>query len=385
MTIQIDKEEGLYYRQTLFDKARRVVVKVGSAILTGERGMNLEVVRNLAKELVFLHNSGREVILVSSGAVAAGRKKLLLDQQVELGIKEKQALAAIGQSILMHTYDEAFAEHGKKIAQVLLTHADLSHRHRYLNIRNTLLTLLRFGVIPIINENDTVSVEELRFGDNDNLGALVTNLIEADMFICLTDVVGLYNGNPHTDPDVKPIYTIAEVTPEIEAMADNVKSALGTGGMQSKIRAAKMVAARGGSSFIGPGREKNILQQLFSGEMIGTFFLPAKTRLHSRKHWIAYALKPKGHLVLDDGACQAICRNGKSLLPSGILEVKGRFGPGDAVRCLDRHNKPVAVGLMNYSAVDTELIKGIHSDQIENILGYKDSDEVMHRDNLVIL
>lgn len=385
MTIQLSHEEGVVYRQTLFAKAKRVVVKVGSAILTDEKGMNQAVVQSLVEDLAFLHNSGREVILVSSGAVAAGRKKLLLDQQFELGIKEKQALAAIGQSVLMHTYDEAFAVHGQKIAQVLLTHADLAHRHRYLNIRNTLLTLLRFGVIPIINENDTVSVEELRFGDNDTLAALVTNLIEADLFICLTDVAGLYNGNPHTDPDSRPIFTITEVSPAIEAMVDEAKSALGTGGMHSKIRAAKMVAARGGSSFIGPGRQPNILQKLFAGAMIGTFFLPAKSKLPSRKHWIAYVLKPKGHLVLDDGACQAICRKGKSLLPSGILAVHGKFGPGDAVRCLDRQLKPVAVGLINYATADIELIKGVQTDQIEQMLGFKDSDEVMHRDNLVLL
>ena len=205
------------------------------------------------------------------------------------------------------------------------------------------------------------------------------------MFICLTDVAGLYNGNPHTDPDARPIYTISEVTPEVEAMAGNVKSALGTGGMQSKIRAAKMVAARGGSSFIGPGRTKNVLQQLFSGALVGTLFLPAKAKLHSRKHWIAYVLKPKGQLVLDDGACQAICRKGKSLLPSGILAVQGKFGPGDAVRCLDKQHKPVAVGLINYATADVELIKGVHTDQIEQLLGFKDSDEVMHRDNLVLL
>lgn len=385
MTLHIAKEEGLYYRQTLFDKAKRVVVKVGSAILTDENGMNHHVVQSLVKEIAFLHNTGREVILVSSGAVAAGRKKISLKEKVELGIKEKQALAAIGQSILMHTYDEAFAKHDKKIAQILLTHSDLSRRDRYLNVRNTILTLFRFGVIPIINENDTVSVKELRFGDNDTLAALVANLIEADMFICLTDVVGLYNGNPQTDPQAKPIYTVAEVTPEVEAMAGNVKSALGTGGMQSKIRAAKMVAAGGGSSFIGPGREQNILQQLFGGEKVGTFFLPGKTRLKSRKHWIAFVLKPKGQLIIDDGACQAICRKGKSLLPSGILEVKGDFGTGDSVQCLDRMNNLVAVGLINYTSADIGQIKGLRSDEIEKTLGFKDSDEVMHRDNLVIL
>jgi len=384
MTIQIDKEEGLYYRQTLFDKAKRVVVKVGSAILTTDHGMNLEAIDNIVREIVFLHNTGREVILVTSGAVAAGRKKIGYMQKGEVGMRDKQALAAIGQSVLMHIYDETFARYETRIAQVLLTHSDLSYRDRYLNVRNTLNTLLEFGVIPIINENDTVSVEELRFGDNDTLGALVANIIEADMFICLTDVVGLYNGNPHTDPNARPIYTVAEVTPEIEALAGNVKSALGTGGMQSKIRAAKMVAEGGGSSFIGPGRMDNILQQLFSGEVIGTFFLPRATRIPSRKHWISYVLKPKGRVILDNGACLALSQKGKSLLPSGILHVQGTFSPGDAVNCVDCNGRVIAVGLINYSSGDVDRIKGRKTSEIAQILGFKDDDEVMHRDNLVL-
>jgi len=384
MTGQIDQEEGLYYRQTLFDKARRVVIKVGSAILTTEEGMNLEVIENLARDIAFLHNTGREVILVSSGAVAAGRKKIGYIPRGEVGMRDKQALAAIGQSVLMHIYDETFARHDTRIAQVLLTHSDLSRRDRYLNVRNTLNTLFEFGVVPIINENDTVSVEELRFGDNDTLGALVANLIEADMFICLTDVVGLYNGNPHTNPEARPLYTVAEVTPEIEAMAGNVKSALGTGGMQSKIRAAKMVAEGGGCSFIGPGRMSNILQQLFSGEMVGTFFLPKKTRMPSRKHWISYVLKPKGRLLLDGGACVALVEKGKSLLPSGILEVHGTFGAGDAVECSDQDGRIIAVGLINYSSDDVSKIKGRKTQEIAAFIGFKDDDEVMHRDNLVL-
>ncbi len=385
MTIQIQRDEGLYYRQTLFDKARRVVVKVGSAILTDENGINREVVRNLAKEISFLHGTGREVILVTSGAVAAGKKKIGFIPHGEVSLPEKQALAAIGQSCLMQTYEEAFAEHQKNIAQILLTHSDLADRDRYLNVRNTVMTLFRFGVIPIINENDTVSVEELRFGDNDTLAALITNLIEADMFICLTDVVGLYNGNPQTNPSARPIYTVADITPEIEGMAGNVKSDVGTGGMQSKIRAAKMVAVRGGSSFIGPGRRQNILQALFGGEMVGTFFLPRKEKMQSRKHWISYVLKPKGSLVLDDGACLAITRQGRSLLPSGIRAVHGEFGIGASVRCLDSQNNLVAVGLINYNSRDVVKIQGLRSDQIEDALGFKDSDEVIHRDNLVIL
>ena len=385
MTTQISREDGLYYRQTLFDKAKRIVVKVGSAVLTTEFGINQKVVENIARDLSFLKDSGREVILVTSGAVAAGRKKIILSDTIKVGLKEKQALAAIGQSCLMQTYDEAFQRHGKIISQLLLTHADLSTRDRYLNVRNTILTLFRFGAIPIINENDPVSGEELRFGDNDTLGALITNLIEADMFICLTDVDCLYTGNPLSDPTARPVYTVAQVTPEIEAMAGNTKSSLGTGGMQSKIRAAKMVAAGGGSSFIGPGRNGAILQKLFSGEMIGTFFLPAEDKIQRRKHWIAYVLRPKGFLVLDDGAVAALRQHGKSLLSSGIIEVRGEFGVGDTVHCLDRHEQAIAAGLVSYSSTNIESIKGRHSDDIESVLGFKDCDEVIHRDNLVLL
>jgi len=384
MSKQIGIEEGLHYRKTLFDQARRVVIKVGSAILTGKDGMNLPFVKNLARQIAFLQDSGREVILVTSGAVAAGRRKIN-NNHAKLTIKEKQALAAIGQSCLMNHYDIAFDSCNKKIGQILLTHSDLSSRLRYLNVRNTILTLFKFHVIPVINENDTVSTEELKFSDNDNLAALVTNLIEADMFICLTDVDGLYDRDPQLDPEAKPIYTVAEVTPEIEAMAGNSKSALGSGGMQSKIRAAKMVSAGGGSSFIGSGRRENILQHLFSGEMVGTFFLPKKEKMKSRKRWIAYVLKPKGSLVLDEGACRAVSQNGKSLLPSGITVVEGKFNIGDAVVCMNSKQERVAVGLTNFSSEELFKIKGLRSDKIEQVLGHKDADEVLHRDNLVVL
>ena len=382
---EMDHEEGLYYRQTLFDKARRVVVKVGSAILTAEEGLNTEVIDNLAREISFLHNSGREVILVSSGAVAAGKRKIKISDGQDLTIRQKQALAAIGQSRLMHDYDEAFGRYGKNIAQILLTHSDLASRKRYLNVRNTILALFRYGVIPIINENDTVSTEELKFSDNDNLGALVANLIEADMFICLTDVDALYDRNPVTDSAASAIYTVAEVTAEIEAMADNSKSALGRGGMQSKINAAKMVSAGGGSSFIGPGRQKDILQHLFSGEMVGTFFLPRHEKMQSRKRWIAYVLKPQGQLLLDEGACNAIIKKGKSLLPSGLVAVEGEFGEGDPVRCVDLKGHPVAVGLSNFNSENLLKIKGMRTSEIGKVLGYKANDEVIHRDNMVVL
>ncbi len=385
MSFQVAKKEGIALRKALLKKAKRVVVKVGSAVLTGENGLDRDVISNLANELSYLAGTGREIILVSSGAVAAGRRNLSLDVNREISLKEKQAVAAVGQSRLMRVYEDIFSQHDLKTAQVLLTHDDLSHRDRYLNVRNTILTLLEWGIVPIINENDTVSVEELRFGDNDTLGSLITNLIEADVFICLTDVEALYTANPHHDSKAKPVITIARVDRQVEDMAGHLVGALGTGGMRSKILAAKSVAARGGSSFIGPGRESGVIKKLFSGKQVGTFFLPKAEKMQSRKHWIAYVLRPKGYLVLDEGACKALVKGGKSLLPSGIVEVRENFGVGAPVHCIDHDGKAIAAGLTNYSAKDLDKIKGKKSSQIEKILGYKDSDEVIHRDNLVIL
>ncbi|MCA1765257.1 MAG: glutamate 5-kinase, partial [Desulfobulbaceae bacterium] len=350
----------------------------------GGEGLELEVVDGLVRQLASLRQQGREVILVSSGAVAAGRRKLRLTRPVS-AIKEKQAAAAVGQSNLMRTYEDIFARYDQTVAQILLTHDDLANRDRYLNVRNTIFTLLDWGIIPIINENDTVSVEELRFGDNDTLGGMITNLIEADIFICLTDVEALFTGNPAVDPTAEKVLTVTRINRQVEEMAGNVSSALGTGGMQSKIRAAKMVATGGGSSFIGPGRRSDVLDLLFAGEPIGTFFLPKPEKMRSRKHWIAYTLKPKGELVLDRGACRALIENGKSLLPSGIVEVRGRFGVGAPVHCLAENGKAVAVGLVNYSSGDLDKLKGVRTSEIKTILGFKDSDEIIHRDNLVIL
>ena len=385
MTFQVNKDKGFALRKAYLSKSRRVVVKVGSAVLTSTDGLDLSVMENLARDISFLIESGREVILVSSGAVAAGKKRLGLQAGRKLELKEKQGAAAVGQSSLMRFYEKIFDLLGYKVAQVLLTHDDLSDRNRYLNVRNTILTLLEWKIIPIINENDTVSVEELRFGDNDTLGALITNLIEAELFICLTDVAGLYTGNPHDDSEARPVYTVAKVDKKIEAMAGYVVGALGTGGMQSKIHAARMVSGRGGSSFIGSGRDKGIMQQLFACEPVGTFFLPQVEKMHSRKHWIAYVLRPQGYLVLDQGACKALMKGGKSLLPSGILEVRGTFGVGAAVQCLNEEGSAIATGLSNYSGKDLDKIKGLHTGHIEKTLGYKDSDVVIHRDNLVVL
>ncbi|OQX20371.1 MAG: glutamate 5-kinase [Desulfobulbaceae bacterium A2] len=382
---EISLEDGLYFRQTLFDQARRVVVKVGSAVLTNPFGLDLDVIDNLARELAFLVQGGRELVLVTSGAVAAGRRRLGVERKPNTPLQEKQALAAVGQGLLMQAYEQVFSRLQQPVAQVLLTHADFAARDRYLNIRNTFQSLFEFGALPIVNENDTVAVEELNFGDNDTLGALVTNLIEADMFIILTDVPALYTGNPVGDPTARPVYTVPRIDAEVEAMAGNVRSSVGTGGMQSKIRAAKMVAVRGGSSFIGPGKVPDILKRLFSGELLGTFFLPHQERIRSRQHWIAYTLRPNGFLLLDDGACRALLQGGKSLLPSGIVEVRGRFNAGAAVHCLDAAGRAIAAGLSNYSSDDVNRIKGLRSQRIAQVLGRSAGDEVIHRDNLVLL
>ena len=386
MTFQVPRDEGLFYRQTLFDQAKTVVLKVGSAVLTAADGLNIDFIDTLCHQIAFLRASGRQVILVSSGAVAAGRKRLGIHRQPGEELRVKQALAAVGQGLLMQAYEQRFARnHDQQVAQILLTHADLSQRDRYLNVRNTLLTLFEFGVVPIINENDTVSVQELRFGDNDPLGALITNMIGADMYIMLTDVDSLYTGNPALDPSAGPVYTVAAIDSRVEAMAGNSSSQLGTGGMQSKIKAAKMVAACGGSSFIGPGRNKDILQQLFSGDMVGTFFLPERgKKIRGKKHWIAHVLRPSGTLHLDAGACRAIVKRGKSLLPSGITGIEGKFEVGASVQCRCPGGQVVAAGLTNYTSADLRKIRGRNSSEIAGILGFRDSDEIIHRDNLVL-
>ena len=385
MKSQVSQEEGTTLRRNFLNRAKRVVIKVGSAVLTTSEGLNLPVLENLAREIHALQQSGLEVILVSSGAVAAGRRKLNLADRA-LVLKEKQAAAAVGQSSLMRVYEKFFEQLGQNVAQVLLTHDDLSHRDRYLNVRNTLFTLLDWGILPIINENDTVSVEELRFGDNDTMGAMVTNMTESDIFVCLTDVDGLYTANPATDPEAEPVFIVDRIDRTIEDMAGNVNSALGTGGMRSKINAAKMVAACGGCSFIGSGRTPDTISRLFAGETDGTFFLPRAEKMASRKHWIAYTLRPKGYLVLDSGACKALVKGGKSLLPSGIIEVRGKFRIGAPIRCLSEDGDVLAAGLVNYSSADIDVIKGVHTSMIEKTLGrHKDCDEVIHRDNLVVL
>ncbi|MCJ7747282.1 MAG: glutamate 5-kinase [Desulfobacterales bacterium] len=372
-------------RKKTFQKARRIVVKVGSSILASiERGLHHEVFSQLAKEISELKRQGYEIVLVSSGAIAAGMEKLGYKTRPQ-SVTQKQATAAVGQSRLMNIYESCFSRHQQMVAQILLTHDDLSHRRRFLNARNTLLTLLELGIIPIINENDTVVVDEIKVGDNDNLSALVTNLIEADLLIILTNIDGLCDGDPRLNPNARCIPLVEDIDVDMGKIVGGTKSAMSVGGMVSKIQAAKKASRFGIPTAIASGTRKEVLHQILRGKEIGTLILPKATTLSSRKHWIAFNLNPKGDIILDDGAKKAIVQRGKSLLPSGVVKVRGEFDRGDSVSCLGPRGKEFARGLVNYSASELERIKGLKTEQIEKVLGYKYSDEVIHRDDLVVL
>ena len=364
---------------------KRIVVKIGSNILTdAKEGLDTRRVNLIAKDIACLADLGYEVVVVSSGAIAAGMKKLGLKEKPK-EVKLKQASAAIGQSSLMWAYEKSFSEFHKKVAQVLLTRDDFSDRRRYINSRNTLMTLLAYGVIPIINENDTVSTEEIKFGDNDNLAALVASLIEAERLIILSDVDGLYSDDPRVCPDAKIIEYVEEITPELEAKAKGPGSLVGTGGMYSKLLATKKALNHGVTVNIINGRKEGLLCSLLKGKHSGTLFKPKEEKLSSRKGWIAYSSRAKGNIIIDDGAVKAIIQGGKSLLPSGVVSVEGEFDIGDSVYCLDAKRNRIAKGLTNYSFSEVERIKGKKTSEIEKVLGYKYSDEVIHRDNLALV
>jgi glutamate 5-kinase len=361
------------------------VVKVGSALLRDPQGgLRESVVEHLVQQLAVLRRRGHEVLLVSSGAVALGIQ-VLGKQGIPRTIVYQQAAAAIGQSHLIWTYERLFGAFQQKVAQILLTHEDLRSRTRYLNARNTLLTLLQYGIIPIINENDTVSVEEIRFGDNDTLSAMVCNLVDADMLIILTHLDGLYTADPHLQPEATLIPEVHKIDARIEAWASSDTHSTGRGGMASKIRAAKVAGANGIHTHIANGFRPEVVLRIVSGEPIGThFYPPASARLPSRKRWIGYALKTRGEIVVNDGAKFALTTQGKSLLPAGVVQVSGDFRFGDPVACVDSAARHFAQGLVNYSATELQAISGRQTSHIETILGYKGADEVIHRDNLVI-
>lgn len=372
-------------RKTIMNKVHRIVLKVGSQVLTANgRSLSQAVFDRLARELSAAKKKGYEMVIVSSGAIAAGMARLGLLEKPKT-IPQKQAAAAIGQSALMWNYERAFTCYGEKVAQVLLTRDDLSNRRRYLNARNTLLTLLGLGVIPIINENDTVVVEEIKFGDNDNLSALVTSLVNADLLIILSDIDGLYDRDPRLSKNAKLIPLVRQVTTEMEKKASGTLSPISIGGMVTKLQAARKAALFGVPMILANGMVEGILERIFQAEDVGTLFTSEVNKLNSRKHWIAFTLEAQGRIIVDDGAKKAILQKGKSLLPSGVLAAEGEFSLGDPVVLVDLQKQEFAKGLSNYGSAEINKIKGLKTTEVENKLGYKYGDEIIHRDDLVIL
>jgi glutamate 5-kinase len=372
-------------RQEVVALAQTLVVKVGTNVLTGADGtLDPDRLQRLADQVQRIRQTGRKVALVSSGAVGAGMGQLGLDRR-PTDLRHLQACAAIGQSFLMRAYDECLARHGTRAAQILLTAGDFDSRSRYLNARNTILTLFEWGILPIINENDTVSVAEIRFGDNDHLAALVTNLLQAPLLILLTVVEGLYAADPRQDPEARLLSTVPAIDGTVLEMAGDSRSSLGTGGMRSKIRAARIVTAAGESVIMANGARAGVLDAILAGEPVGTLFLPQGQPLPAWKRWLGYTARPKGRLVVDAGARQAVQHRGRSLLPIGVVQVQGAFGKGDVIALVDGEGAEFARGLTNYSAVDASRILGLRSEQIAQVLGVVPYDEVVHRDNLVVI
>lgn len=371
--------------QSAVHSAQRIVIKVGSSLVTNNgKGLDNTAIRQWASQIAALRKQNKQVVLVSSGSVAEGMARLNWQTRPK-AMNELQAAAAIGQMGLIQAYETAFHEHNLCAAQILLTHEDLADRHRYLNARSTLFTLLDLGVIPIVNENDTVVTDEIRLGDNDTLGALVTNLIEADVLIILTDQSGLYDSDPRKNPQAKLISVATAGDPALEEMAGGAGSNIGTGGMATKVLAAKRAANSGAHTVIASGREPNVLERLSQGESIGSELRASVAVRSARKQWLADHLRLRGQITLDEGALKALTLQGKSLLPVGVIHVNGEFERGDVVACMDENNVEYARGLINYSSSDTRRIMRQPTHKIETILGSMTAAELMHRNNMVVL
>ena len=371
--------------QSVIQQAQRLIIKVGSSLVTNDgKGLDHAAISKWASQIAQLRAMGKQVVLVSSGAIAEGMQRLGFEKRPE-GVHELQACAAVGQMGLAQIYETSFGAHQLRTAQVLLTHADLADRERYLNARSTLFTLLNFGVIPVINENDTVVTDEIKFGDNDTLGALVANLIEADALIILTDQRGLYTADPRKSPAAEFVHEAKAGDPTLEAMAGGVGSSIGSGGMLTKILAARRAATSGAHTIIAWGREDQVLVRLASGEAIGTQLIAQTAHLTARKQWMADHLKTAGKVILDAGAVQKLSTEGKSLLPIGVTEVGGEFGRGDVITCVDESGRAIARGISNYASAEVRRIMRKPSSEIASILGYVEEVELIHRDNLVLL
>jgi glutamate 5-kinase len=371
--------------KSLLTNSQRIIIKVGSSLVTNHgEGLDQKAIASWVEQIAHLVKLGKEIVLVTSGAVAEGMQRLGWKARPTL-INELQAAAAIGQMGLVQIYEKNFSQHELKAAQILLTHDDLADRKRYLNARSTLNTLIELKVIPIINENDTVVTDEIRFGDNDTLASLVANLIEADLLVILTDQLGLFSDNPRENREAKFIHYGVAGDLSLEAMAGGAGSSMGTGGMLTKVLAAKRASRSGAHTIIASGNEENILIRLSQGEMIGTHLESKQLKVAARKQWLANHLQLRGKLVLDDGAIQALKKEGKSLLPIGVTKVEGDFDRGEVVVCEDPEGHEIARGLINYNATETKKIMGKPSNAIENLLGYIDQPSLIHRDNLILL
>ena len=365
---------------------KRIVVKIGTHLVTKEEGkINQPVIKSIVSDIAKIYKQGHNIIVVSSGAIASGISCLKLKQKPKT-LPEKQAAAAVGQPILMQLYQKEFSQYNITIAQMLLTRDDFQDRTRYLNMRNTMSCLINLGIIPIINENDTVAVEEIQFGDNDNLSALVASKVDADLLVILTDVEGLFEDDPNKNKNAKLITEVKEITPEIESIAKKTSgSFVGTGGMYSKVQAAKIAVASGVEVVIADGRNPGILEKILKGEKIGTRFFATLNSLDAKKRWIAFGSKVKGKIKIDRGATEAILRKGKSLLPSGVISVEGSFNSGETVEIVDESGVSIARGLVNFSSEEIDKIKGKKTSEISKILGKCDFEEIIHRDNLALL
>jgi glutamate 5-kinase len=372
-------------RQEIIALAGTIVVKVGTNVLTSPDG-TLDPVRLqfLADQVQRIRATGRKVALVSSGAIGAGIGRLGLGKRPS-DLRHLQACAAVGQSFLMRAYEECLAAHGARTAQILLTAGDFDNRTRYLNARNTILTLFEWDCLPIINENDTISVAEIRFGDNDHLAAIVTNLLQAPLLVLLTVVDGLYGSDPSTDPNASIVSTVPRIDAAILDKAGESRSPLGSGGMRSKLRAARLATEAGESVIIANGSQPGVLDAIMAGEPVGTLFLPHGGTLPAWKRWLGYTARPRGRLVVDAGARIAVEENGRSLLPIGVIQVAGSFHKGDVVALLDAEGAEFARGLTNYSSDDASRLRGLRTDQIAEALGTVPYEEIVHRDNLVVI
>lgn len=377
-------ESRMVQRERL-KSCKRVVIKVGTSTVTHSTGkINLLRMETLAREISDLQSSGRDVCLISSGAVGAGVGKINFPDRPKT-LPEKQALAAIGQGRLVHMYEKFFSEYGKTVAQVLLTRDVFSNRLRYLNARHTLLTLFDFAVVPIINENDTVAVDEIKFGDNDTLSAMVSCLIDADLLIILSDIDGLFSDDPRINPEAHLLPVVEEVSQELLAHSRTKGSKHSSGGMFTKLAAARIVMTSGIPMIIANNKEPNILRRLLDGENLGTLFLPSGEPVQARKQWIAFGSTPHGRIVVDDGAAEAVRNRGKSLLPSGVVAVEGNFSRGEVVSIFDGSKVEIARGMVNFSSDEIAIIAGHHTDEIEALLGNTDYDEIVHRNNLALI